>query len=99
VITREDLDGPQFAVQAIHATFESLRKSPYPQSNEHPHVILCAAKDELALHRLLRKFAARGIILYPFYEPNRDNEMTALASSVVYNRQPFRKLKLFRSQQ
>ena len=38
-----------------------------------------AVKDEKALGVLLRKAKDRGIPMSPFYEPDRNNELTAIA--------------------
>ena len=96
MITRLDLPGLQPSVQAIHAALESAYATHAP--DEHPHLVLCAVPDELSLQKELHKLRSRGAEMHPFHEPDRDGELTAIASGVVYDRRPYRHLKLYRSE-
>jgi peptidyl-tRNA hydrolase len=82
LITREDLSEGQQAVQAAHALQEFNIQHPecaqawYNDSNT---LAFLAVPNEGALGVLLKKAANRGIPVAAFYEPDRDNELTALA--------------------
>ncbi len=82
LVTRADLSPGQQAVQAAHALREFSQHHPeedrqwYEKSNT---LALLAAKDERALLRLLSEAQARGIPCSGFREPDRDDELTAVA--------------------
>lgn len=97
MITRRDLPFPHNAVQAIHAALESAYKGPTP--SEHPHLVLCEVADEPSLYRELQRLERRGAQMYPFHEPDRDDELTSISSGVITDRRPFRHLKLLKERQ
>lgn len=82
LVTRADLPPGQQAVQACHAMREFVREHPevdrawYDNSN---HLALLAVANEEALNLLLRRAQRRGVRFSLFREPDRDNELTALA--------------------
>jgi hypothetical protein len=87
----------QQVVQASHAAIEATRNF-LECSSEHPHLVVCGANDESSLlkeHSSLEKQGIKSII---FYEADRNDEATALASKVVYGgqRQHFKDWKLLR---
>jgi len=95
VLVREDLPLAQQVVQSCHAAIEAAR-SLLPPDSPHPHVIVCAARDEAALWGHLLRLQRLGVRLRPFFEPDRANELTALATEPVYGptRRLFRNLRL-----
>jgi len=82
LITRTDLPLGQRAVQLAHAIREWSERYPaedrvwYQTSNT---LALLEVPDELALQRLLKRANLHGIPAAPFQEPDRDNELTAVA--------------------
>lgn len=82
VVTRDDLPPSQQAVQGIHAAREFTARHPdidtewYERSN---HLALLAVKGEEALHRLLASAEVHGLRFAAFREPDRGNELTAIA--------------------
>jgi len=82
LVTREDLSPGQQAVQAAHALREFTAQHPeldrewYTKSNT---LAFLAARDEAALLALCAKAARLGLPFAPFREPDRDNELTAVA--------------------
>lgn len=82
LVTREDLPNGVQAVQAAHAMTEFTMKYPeeardwYLSSN---HLALLSVSDEYELEDLLELALSRGFLATPFYEPDREDEMTAIA--------------------
>ena len=84
----------QQTVQACHAILESQRLFPDLPEHEHPHLVLCRAKNEQALVRLMAQWRTNHVVFACFHEPDQDNQLTALATGTVLDRTPFRKLQL-----
>lgn len=82
VVTRSDLVPGQQAVQAMHALREFVAEHPetdlawYKSSN---HLALLSVRDERSLAHLVDKASRRGILVSLFREPDRNNELTAIA--------------------
>lgn len=82
VVTRADLDEGQRAVQAAHAAIElCLRHGPalagwHAQSS---HLVILLARDERHLVTLWQRAEVRGLVVATFREPDRANEVTAIA--------------------
>lgn len=82
LVTRADLDPGQQAVQAAHALQEfniqhsNLARDWHEKSNT---LAFLAVPNEKALHALWRKARDRCIPTSGFREPDRQNELTALA--------------------
>jgi len=82
LVTRADLSAGQQAVQAAHALREFTALHPevdrqwYQTSNT---LAFLAAKNEEALGMLCAKAERLGFPTAPFYEPDRGNELTAVA--------------------
>jgi hypothetical protein len=95
LIVREDLSPPQQVVQSCHAAVEAARHL-FPAELPHPHLIVCAVADEPALWRQLQRLQQQGVRLRAFFEPDRGNELTALATEPVFGttRRLFRNLRL-----
>ena len=82
LITREDLPWSQQAVQAVHAMREFIREHPevdrqwYEVSN---HLAFLAVRNEQELEQLIEKAKWKGVPVAFFREPDRQNELTAIA--------------------
>jgi hypothetical protein len=82
LVTRADLPPGQQAVQAAHALREFMERHPeldrewYSKSNV---LALLAAKNEGYLDDLMEKVCRLGLSYAPFYEPDRGDELTAVA--------------------
>lgn len=83
-------------MQGIHAAIEISRSGNIPPSIPHPHVVFCSVRDEWALEVCCERLSANGIIFSRFIEPDRNNELTAIATAPVNGeaRKLFRRLKL-----
>jgi len=82
LVTRSDLPAGQQAIQAAHAFREFVDQ--YPEIDREWHktsnyLILKAVPDEVALRKLVQKAEDRDIKCSVFHEPDRQNEMTAIA--------------------
>ena len=82
VVTRRDLSNSQQAVQAAHAAIEVARTS-IPPSMEHPHLVLCGVDSESQLNTIAKKLRNHGIDIKEWYEADRNDELTAIASEPV----------------
>jgi hypothetical protein len=94
VLVRRDLPPSQQAVQACHAAIEVARNW-ISQDLEHPSVIVCGIRDEQILEKSLKKLQSQGVQCKTFHEPDRGNELTAIATEPIYGD----RRKLFRSYQ
>jgi hypothetical protein len=79
VLVRKDLSRPQQAVQACHAAIEATRKF-LSAGDAHPHLVLCGVSDETTLEREQGRLEAYGVRTVSFREPDRNNELTAVAT-------------------
>ena len=77
----------QQAVQAIHAAIEATRHSLITAEQVHPHVVLCGVKNAQKLLGFSRKLEEAGIKYRAFYEPDIDNEITAIATEPISGEQ------------
>jgi len=82
-------------VQSCHAAIEVARNH-IPASLEHPSVILCGVKTEAHLQKIQSDLTDQGITTFPFREPDRNNELTAFATSLIdeADKRLFRKYQL-----
>lgn len=96
-ITRDDLSPAQRAVQAGHAAIEASRAF-ISKDDEHPSLILCTLKGEDQLRRAANDLESKGIQLKRWYEPDRNNELTAIASRPIVgdDRKLFKKFQLLK---
>lgn len=82
LIVRADLSPGQQAVQAAHALRQFVADHPrvdrewFEVSNT---LALLSVPTETDLHALLKRARDRHIEVAPFREPDRDNELTAIA--------------------
>jgi peptidyl-tRNA hydrolase len=82
LVTRLDLPIGQQAVQACHAMTEFLVEHKERASQWHSTsntLALLVVQDEQDLIRLASKANRRGVRFSSFREPDRENELTALA--------------------
>lgn len=86
IFVRKDLSPAQIAVQASHAAIESAR-SCIPVDMTHPSIVLLGIRNLQELNRALIKIQSLGIKTYPFYEEDRDNELTAFATEPISEQQ------------
>jgi len=95
VLVRKDLPPTQQIVQSCHAVAEAAR-SFLQTGQEHPHLIVCEVGDERTLYQFLDKLNRHGVRFRAFLEPDRGNELTALATEPVFDgkRRLFRGLPL-----
>jgi hypothetical protein len=82
IVTRADLTPGQQATQATHAAFSFSVENPEPVSQWHDasnNLVLLAVPDEEALRDLGTALLERGHTCVPFYEPDLDDALTAIA--------------------
>lgn len=93
---REDLSEPQKIVQSCHAVIEATKAFDVKSLPDHPSVIILSAKNEHRLHRVRKYLIEQGIRHVHFYEPDRDDELTALATEPIFSdrRHLFQKYQL-----
>jgi hypothetical protein len=80
---RNDLSVAQQVVQSCHAVIE-VAKSLLPAEFPHPHIVVCAIPDERRLFQCLERLRRCGIAHRAFYEPDRDNELTAIGTEPIF---------------
>jgi hypothetical protein len=97
VLVRKDLPASQIVVQASHAAIDASRYF-LRKEEEHPHLIVCQAKDELGLLKERQKIANLGIEVTTFYESDRNGEATAFATEIIEeeDRDVFRRCQLLK---
>lgn len=83
VITRNDLPSAQKAVQSCHASMEAAREFIKPH-DEHPSLVLCLVKNEAKLKSVIAELYSKNIKMKTFKEPDRNNEITAIATQPLY---------------
>ena len=72
----------QVVVQASHAAYEAA--SYHTPDLDHPHFVVLGIRDERELQRALRRTQSSGIKIKPFYEADRDGELTAFATEPIF---------------
>lgn len=80
---RSDLSPAQQAVQAAHAVLEAGVAFYDPQTQEHPHLVILSVKDERALLKASLKLSHFEYNFKEFREPDKNNELTAIACEPV----------------
>lgn len=93
---REDLEVSQKIVQSCHAVIEATKAFNIERLSDHPSVIILSAKNENRLHRVRKYLIEQGVQHVHFYEPDMDDELTALATEPIFGdrREAFRKYQL-----
>ena len=80
-VTRQDLDDGYQLVQSTHAAVDFIFEHFDIASQwklDSNSIITLATKDEASLIKLLEKLKAKGAIVTAFYEPDIDNQLTAI---------------------
>lgn len=85
VFVREDLSPEQQCVQCAHSCIEATKAfcSGDQQEWVHPHLVVCGVPDEAALDRVMLRLETKSINYRAFCEPDRNNEITAIATSPI----------------
>ncbi|NJO64460.1 MAG: hypothetical protein HC836_41850 [Richelia sp. RM2_1_2] len=81
-VTRQDISAGYQLVQSVHACadfifehFETASKWKFDSNS----IITLATKDETSLLKLYESLKAKGATVTAFYEPDIDNQMTAIS--------------------
>lgn len=100
VFVREDISAPQIAVQSCHACIEATKAFKLDRLSDHPSVIILSAKNETKLHRVRKYLIEQGVRHVHFYEPDIEDELTALATEPIFGdrREIFRKYQLLNNE-
>jgi len=77
---------PQQIVQCCHAILE-VGKSLLLSDCPHPHVVVIAISDERQLFRCLDRLHRLAVPHRAFHEPDRQNELTAIATGPIAGQQ------------
>lgn len=98
VFVREDLSGPQIAVQSCHAAIEATKHFNVALLPNHPSVIIIGIKNEQKLHQVINYLNDKSIRYAPFHENDMDNQLTALATEPlsIKDKNVFRKFQLLK---
>lgn len=96
VFVREDLSPPQQAVQSAHAVIEATKTFNLERLPDHPSVVILSAKNENRLNRVRKYLIDQGILHVQFFEPDMDNQLTAIATQPLFGsrREVLRKYQL-----
>jgi hypothetical protein len=76
------------------------RRGHIEPNSEHPSVVLCGARDESALQKILRRLQRLGIPHETFSEPDIGNQLTSIATGPVSgsNRDIFKHYQLLKTE-
>ena len=85
---------PQQIVQSCHAVLEA-GKSLLPSNYLHPHLVVIGIPDERQLFQCLDRMRRLNVPFRAFHEPDRQNELTAIATGPIVGeqRQIFRRFR------
>lgn len=110
VFVREDITPPAQAVQSCHACIEATSAFSLEKLQDHPSVIILAAKNEQKLHQIRRYLVENDVQHVHFYdnasvlglandETDFSDQLTALATQPIAGdkRRLFRKFQLLRA--
>jgi len=78
IAVRRDLTRPQQVVQASHAAIEASKQY-HSHEQEHPSVIVLGMKTESKLEKFIEYVKEKSFEHKEFREPDKDNELTAVA--------------------
>lgn len=81
-----NLTTEQICVQACHASLEISRQT-IDKHTEHPSIIVCGIKNEEKLLSVCDYFKNNNIPFIEFREPDLLNQLTSLATTVLYGDQ------------
>jgi len=77
---------PQQIVQSCHAILE-VGRFHLPPDSPHPHVVVLGITDERQLFNCLDRLRRLNLPFQAFHEPDRQDELTAIASGPIVGRQ------------
>jgi len=97
---REDLGPVTAAVQSCHAAIECSSVFSLKDLPRHPAVIILGIKNECKLRRVCNYLVENNIQYVGFQEPDRDDELTAVATQPITgsDRDIFKKYQLLKYQ-
>lgn len=97
ILIRTDLTPEQQCVQSCHAAIETARHN-IDKYLEHPSVIICSIKNEDKLSSMKEFLQSNNIGFREFREPDIGNQLTAIATEVLYGdqRKHMRKFQLLK---
>ena len=72
-------------VQTAHAAYEAA--SYHSSDLDHPHFVVFGIRDQRELERALNRTQSSGIRVSPFYEADRDGELTSFATEPIFEQQ------------
>ena len=81
VVTRKDLNPGSQAVQASHAAIEFIYEHPQLAKdwyNNSKYLVFLSVNNQKDLLELTEKLSWKGILFSKFYEPDLDDELTAI---------------------
>jgi len=84
IFVRSDLSTPHQVVQSCHAAIEAARYL-FPADLPHPHLVVCGIPNQRQLVQCLERLQKLGVSHRPFYEPDQDDELTAIATEPIFN--------------
>lgn len=87
VLVRCDLPFPQQAVQAAHAAMISARQHVPSDFTDTPNLVLLGVPDGITLHQAHEHLVRNRIPCSPYFEPDYGNEMTAVATGLLFGDQ------------
>lgn len=98
VFIRTDLSLPQQCVQSCHSCIEASKAFHLEKLDDHPSVIILDIKTEAKLTNVRNYLSSVGIKFVSFYEPDRDNELTSIATEPIFEdrRRFFKKFQLIK---
>lgn len=85
IFVRKDLSPAQICVQTGHACYSAAKFC--NSSLNHPHFVLFGVKNEKELQKALKYTESSNILTAPFYEADKNNELTAFATEPVFESQ------------
>ena len=85
IFIRTDLPPEQITVQTAHAAIVAAQSFfSDEQALSHPNLVVCSIRNEEGLHRAIAHLERNGVRFRTFIEPDRGNEMTAVATEPIF---------------
>lgn len=85
-------------MQSCHACIESAKAFRLEELDDHPSVIILDIKTEAKLNNVKNYLDSIGVKFVSFHEPDRDNELTSIATEPIFEdrRRFFKKFQLIK---
>ncbi len=101
VFVRTDFNLITQCVQSCHACIESAKAFHLEELDDHPSVIILDIKTEAKLNNVKNYLSSVGVKFVSFHEPDRDNELTSIATEPIFEnrRRLFKKFQLIKERQ